>query len=96
MSVKLLAEGSSNKLENACRKYWKSLHFLRLIKKYLFFFDFRILCSAPDYDSKKWAVDGLAYLTLDADVKEILVDDVDALKTMYELTKVSSTSTFQA
>jgi hypothetical protein len=33
-------------------------------------------------------VDGLAYLTLDADVKEILVDDVDALKTMYELTKV--------
>lgn len=49
----------------------------------------RILCAAQDYDTKKWAIDGLAYLTLDADVKEILADDTDALKSLYECTKVN-------
>ena len=46
------------------------------------------MCSAQDFDSKKWAVDGLAYLTLDPDVKEALASDTNALKSMYELTKV--------
>lgn len=65
-SIKLLADGSSNKLEQACRK---------------------ILCNNQDFDSKKWACDGLAYLTLDPDVKEVLCNDAKALKSMYELTK---------
>lgn len=42
-----------------------------------------------DFDSKKWAVDGLAYLTLDAEVKEALINDTDALKSLYEVAKVS-------
>jgi hypothetical protein len=63
-SVKLLADGSSSKLEKACRS---------------------ILCTASDFDSKKWACDGLAYLTLDAEVKEILIDDTNTLKSLYKL-----------
>jgi hypothetical protein len=46
-----------------------------------------ILCSAPDFDSKKWACDGLAYLTLDAQVKEIVIDDTATLKALFQLSK---------
>jgi hypothetical protein len=45
--------------------------------------------SADDYDTKKWAADGLAYLTLDADVKEEFVNDLNAVQAMYTLTKVN-------
>jgi len=48
----------------------------------------KILCTASDNDSKKWACDGLSYLTLDPEIKEILVDDTNALNAMYDLTKV--------
>lgn len=65
-SVKLLADGSSEKLEHACRK---------------------ILCSSMDFDSKKWACDGLAYLSLDADVKDILIQDHSSIKSLFELAK---------
>ena len=36
---------------------------------------------------RKWAADGLSYLTLDADVKEKLVDDEAAVKALIELAK---------
>lgn len=39
-------------------------------------------------DLRKWAAEGLAYLTLDADVKEDLVEDTDALKSVIDLAKV--------
>lgn len=42
-----------------------------------------------DIDLRKWATEGLAYLTLDADVKEELIEDADALKSLMELSKVS-------
>ena len=38
---------------------------------------------------RKWAAEGLAYLTLDADVKEELVEDTDALKSLFDLAQVS-------
>ena len=38
-------------------------------------------------DLKKWAAEGLAFLTLDADVKEILVNDGDALNVLLDLAK---------
>lgn len=38
--------------------------------------------------SRRWAVEGLAYLTFDADVKEDLVQDKNALLGMCELAKV--------
>ncbi|TRY87256.1 hypothetical protein DNTS_031757 [Danionella cerebrum] len=37
--------------------------------------------------SRRWAIEGLAYLTLDADVKEDLVEDRKALQAMFELAK---------
>ncbi|KAG7267581.1 hypothetical protein CRUP_006001, partial [Coryphaenoides rupestris] len=37
--------------------------------------------------SRRWSVDGLAYLTFDADVKEDLVEDKGALRAMFDLAK---------
>nr|XP_020450187.1 protein unc-45 homolog B isoform X2 [Monopterus albus]XP_020450188.1 protein unc-45 homolog B isoform X2 [Monopterus albus] len=46
------------------------------------------LCN-PQIDAKtrKWAIEGLAYLTNDADVKDDFVEDELALKAMFELAK---------
>ncbi|MGH0179007.1 UNVERIFIED_CONTAM: hypothetical protein FKN15_001637 [Acipenser sinensis] len=48
----------------------------------------RWLCN-PNIDvrTRKWAVEGLAYLTMDADVKDDFVEDEPALQAMFELTK---------
>ena len=46
----------------------------------------RFLCNpAKDKDLRKWAAEGLSFLTLDADVKEKLVDDEPAIKALIEL-----------
>ncbi|XP_075446001.1 protein unc-45 homolog B [Ascaphus truei] len=42
-----------------------------------------------DIRTRKWAVEGLAYLTLDADVKDDFVEDEPALQAMFELSKTS-------
>lgn len=49
----------------------------------------RWLCN-PQIDTKtrKWAIEGLAYLTNDADVKDDFVEDEAALQAMFELAKV--------
>ncbi|XP_017269506.1 protein unc-45 homolog B isoform X2 [Kryptolebias marmoratus] len=46
------------------------------------------LCN-PQIDSKtrKWAIEGLAYLTNDADVKDDFVEDELAMKAMFEMAK---------
>uniref|UniRef100_A0A669P6Z0 Protein unc-45 homolog B n=1 Tax=Phasianus colchicus TaxID=9054 RepID=A0A669P6Z0_PHACC len=45
------------------------------------------LCNTSiDARTRKWAVEGLAYLTLDADVKDDFVEDEQALQAMFELT----------
>ena len=41
-----------------------------------------------DLQMKQWATEGLAYLTLDADVKEELVYDPKALKSVIEAAQV--------
>lgn len=53
------------------------------------FFSVRWLCneSLPPA-SRRWSVEGLAYLTFDADVKEDLVEDKNALLAMFDLAKV--------
>ncbi|XP_041361777.1 protein unc-45 homolog B-like [Gigantopelta aegis] len=43
---------------------------------------------AKDVDLRKWATEGMAYLTLDADVKEELVNDVQALQSLFELATI--------
>lgn len=48
----------------------------------------RWLCNtAIDTRTRRWAVEGLAYLTLDADVKDDFVQDIPALQAMFELAK---------
>jgi len=46
-----------------------------------------LISPQKDRDLKKWAADGLSYLTLDADVKEKLVDDEAAVRALIELAK---------
>uniref|UniRef100_A0A8C8TE35 Protein unc-45 homolog B n=1 Tax=Peromyscus maniculatus bairdii TaxID=230844 RepID=A0A8C8TE35_PERMB len=49
------------------------------------------LCNtAIDTRTRRWAVEGLAYLTLDADVKDDFVQDIPALQAMFELAKAST------
>lgn len=40
-----------------------------------------------DHDLRKWAIEGLSYLSLDADVKEELCDDAVALSALFDLCK---------
>ncbi|KAJ6225190.1 hypothetical protein RDWZM_003735 [Blomia tropicalis] len=72
-SVKTFSEESTMKLMKACCT---------------------LLCSSSDKDKstegedvKKWAADGLAYLSLDGDVKEALIEDKKALNTLIDLGK---------
>ncbi|PSN46108.1 Protein unc-45 B [Blattella germanica] len=51
-----------------------------------------LINPAKDRDMRRWAVEGLSYLTLDADVKEKLVEDKDALRAMIELAKTGDQS----
>ncbi len=64
------------------------------VYEYFWILKTRILCNAQDYDSKKWACDGLAYLTLDADIKETLANDKASLQVLYDMTKVISFRSF--
>uniref|UniRef100_A0A8D0Y7H2 UNC-45/Cro1/She4 central domain-containing protein n=1 Tax=Sus scrofa TaxID=9823 RepID=A0A8D0Y7H2_PIG len=46
------------------------------------------LCNDQmDAGTRRWAVEGLAYLTFDADVKEEFVEDEAALKALFQLSK---------
>ncbi|GBP70060.1 Protein unc-45 homolog B [Eumeta japonica] len=47
---------------------------------------------AKDQDMRKWAAEGLSYLTLDADVKEKLVEDNAAIQALIELAKTGDQS----
>jgi len=66
-SIKPLAEGSSEKLAEACRRF--------------------LVNPGKDKDLRKWAAEGLSFLTLDADVKEKLVEDEPAIKALIDLGK---------
>lgn len=49
----------------------------------------RWLCNETiDAGTRRWAVEGLAYLTFDADVKEEFVEDKAAMEAMFHLAKV--------
>uniref|UniRef100_G1RNQ9 Unc-45 myosin chaperone A n=1 Tax=Nomascus leucogenys TaxID=61853 RepID=G1RNQ9_NOMLE len=48
----------------------------------------RWLCNDQiDAGTRRWAVEGLAYLTFDADVKEEFVEDAAALKALFQLSR---------
>ncbi|XP_070534226.1 protein unc-45 homolog B-like [Ptychodera flava] len=55
----------------------------------------RFLVSAKkDLDVRKWAAEGMAYLTLDADVKEALCADQEALAAIIEVAKKADSSMY--
>lgn len=64
-------------------------HEIHILLNVSLFYSSRWLCN-PQIDTKtrKWAIEGLAYLTNDADVKDDFVEDEPALKAMFELAKV--------
>lgn len=69
-SIRPLADGSGEKLAEACRRF--------------------LINPGKDRDLRKWAAEGLAFLTLDADVKEKLVEDEPAIKALIELGRTGS------
>ncbi|XP_055382848.1 protein unc-45 homolog B [Condylostylus longicornis] len=46
-----------------------------------------LIKPGKDKDIRKWAADGLAYLTLDAEVKEKLCEDIPAIRALIELAR---------
>ncbi|NXL66149.1 UN45A protein, partial [Chordeiles acutipennis] len=57
----------------------------------------RWLCNeAIDAGTRRWAVEGLAYLTFDADVKEEFVEDKAALQAMFQLARSEDRSVLYA
>lgn len=51
-----------------------------------------LLHPGKDTDIRKWSAEGLSYLTLDAEVKEKLIEDKAALKALVELAKTGDQS----
>ncbi|CAF1543404.1 unnamed protein product [Rotaria magnacalcarata] len=45
----------------------------------------KFLTTSPNFEIRRWSADGLAYLSLDADVKEELVDNILAIKSLFNL-----------
>ncbi|CAF3590275.1 unnamed protein product [Rotaria sp. Silwood1] len=45
----------------------------------------KFLTTSQSFDIRRWSADGLAYLSLDADVKEELVNNLSALKALFTL-----------
>ncbi|XP_033096200.1 protein unc-45 homolog B-like isoform X2 [Anneissia japonica] len=46
--------------------------------------------TEKDHDLRKWAAEGLSYLSLDADVKETITSDSQAVKSLIELAKTGN------
>ena len=96
-SWKPFTDGSTMKLAEACRRLIivsftckkkkkkiineNHLRFHRNLNRFL-------INPAKDKDMRKWAVEGLSYLTLDAEVKEKLIEDKAALQALIEVAKV--------
>ncbi|KAK7872199.1 hypothetical protein R5R35_001759 [Gryllus longicercus] len=51
-----------------------------------------LINPSKDQDMRRWAVEGLSYLTLDADVKEKLIEDRKAIQSMMELARSGNQS----
>ncbi|XP_074656481.1 protein unc-45 homolog B-like [Tubulanus polymorphus] len=50
---------------------------------------------AKDVDLRRWATEGLAYLTLDADIKEEVVNDTTAVESIIDLSKIHNNKQVQ-
>lgn len=45
------------------------------------------MTSSASFDIRRWSADGLAYLSLDGDVKEDLANNLPALKALFNLSQ---------
>ena len=54
-------------------------------------FSNRFLTTSENFNSRRWAADGLAYLSLDGDVKEEVVGNLPALKALFQLGQCEDT-----
>ena len=72
VNAKTFAEGSTVKLEKACRKF--------------------LVNTTKGDILRKWAAEGLAFLTLDATVKEAIIEDRPALAVLLDLAKTTEHS----
>ena len=71
-------------------KIFKRIHISIWCIQLFYHFPVRFLSNASkDVDLRKWAAEGLAYLTLDAEVKQDLVEDNNAINSLIDLAKVS-------
>ena len=73
--------------------YLRLIKFPQILLEYHVYTSFcciyRFLANqAKDMDLRKWAAEGLAYLTLDADIKEELTNDHESIKALIEVAKV--------
>ena len=78
-TMRPFADGSSTKLAEACRRFLVNPGKDADLRRCLKFFIKTLVVQTIS----RWAAEGLSYLTLDADVKEKLVEDkpaVNALK----------------
>jgi len=85
------SDGSVMKLAEACRRYLskrKNLVLVDLQIHVVFMFCRFLINPAKDKDMRKWAVEGLSYLTLDAEIKEKLIEDRVALQALIDVAKV--------
>uniref|UniRef100_A0A2K6CR29 Protein unc-45 homolog B n=1 Tax=Macaca nemestrina TaxID=9545 RepID=A0A2K6CR29_MACNE len=78
--LRQFAEGSTEKLAKQCRTL-SSVHHPEIPRAPSH------VCSLL---TSRWLLEGLAYLTLDADVKDDFVQDIPALQAMFELAKAST------
>ena len=75
VNARTFAEGSTVKLEKACRRF--------------------LVDTERGDILRKWAAEGMAFLTLDATVKEALIGDTPALTALLALANTSSDSSLQ-
>ena len=85
-TMRPFADGSSTKLAEACRRFLVNPGKDADLRRYRF----HDLKTCIQNTLLRWAAEGLSYLTLDADVKEKLVEDEPAMKALIELGKTGA------
>lgn len=91
-----MAEGSTLKLAGQCKKLVKTRYYrcrLKYVRCPLISHQivFRFLIDPKmTSETKRFAAEGLSYLTIDADVKDWLVQDNSLIRSLVELAKVTN------
>ncbi|KAL3308301.1 hypothetical protein Ciccas_013169 [Cichlidogyrus casuarinus] len=82
-SIKALGEGSTLNLAKSCKRL-----LVNNLERYNETKTDNVSDKEEAFDNVRWAVDGFAFLSLDADVKQVIVEDKELLQTIFSLTKL--------